>query len=384
MPRVKGGSVTRQRRKKILKLAKGYFGSKHTLYRTANEQVMRSLNYAFSGRKQRKRDFRKLWISRINAACKLNNIKYSLFISGLTKAGIEVNRKMLADIAVNDAVGFSTYVEQAKKGLNINTKKEVLRHAYIKVDAAEPVRKVETKAIPIKKTPVTIKSAPVAEKKVPVKEEVKDYVVKVKNADTGKMESKAVTKEEFELTSMNVVALRKIAIGLGVKGSASALKAALVEGILEARSKGIVEDHLNLLTVDELKEKALSHGVEEVEAMSKKDLVQEINKKAPSKTVTTSKETPQVSFDKESLGKQTISMLKDLANKLAITGYSKLKKAELIDALLNANKNGKKVDDLNQLLVVDLVKLVKKIDKTIDTDGLSKAKLIKIINDSKK
>ena len=117
MPRVKGGYVTRQRRKKVLKLAKGYFGSKHTLYKTAHEQVMRSLAYAYRDRKARKRDFRKLWIQRINAACKLNDMKYSRFINGLNRAGIEVNRKMLAEMAVNDAAGFAQLVELAKQRL---------------------------------------------------------------------------------------------------------------------------------------------------------------------------------------------------------------------------------------------------------------------------
>ena len=114
MPRVKGGYTTRRRRKAVLKLAKGYYGSKHTLYKTAHEQVMRSLQYAFRDRKQRKREFRKLWIQRINAACQLNGIKYSRFINGLSNAGIEINRKMLAEMAVNDAEGFAMLVELAK------------------------------------------------------------------------------------------------------------------------------------------------------------------------------------------------------------------------------------------------------------------------------
>ena len=117
MPRVKGGYVTRRRRNRVLKLAKGYFGSKHTLYKTAHEQVMRSLAYSYRDRKVRKRDFRKLWIQRINAACQLNGMKYSRFINGLNRAGIEVNRKMLAEMAVNDAVGFAQLVELAKQGL---------------------------------------------------------------------------------------------------------------------------------------------------------------------------------------------------------------------------------------------------------------------------
>lgn len=101
MPRVKGGTVTRKRRKKVLKLAKGYFGSKHTLYKVANQQVMKSGNYAFRDRRQKKRDFRKLWITRINAAARMNGLSYSRLMHGLKLSGIEVNRKMLADLAVN-------------------------------------------------------------------------------------------------------------------------------------------------------------------------------------------------------------------------------------------------------------------------------------------
>ena len=117
MPRVKGGYTTRRRRKAVLKLAKGYYGSKHTLYKTAHEQVMRSLQYAFRDRKARKRDFRKLWIQRINSACQLNGLKYSQFINGLANSDVQINRKMLAEMAVNDAEGFKKLVEVAKKGL---------------------------------------------------------------------------------------------------------------------------------------------------------------------------------------------------------------------------------------------------------------------------
>lgn len=132
MPRVKGGYTTRRRRKAVLKLAKGYYGSKHTLYKTAHEQVMRSLAYAYRDRKQRKRDFRKLWISRINAACQLNGMKYSRFINGLANANIEINRKMLAEMAVNDAAGFATLCELAKKGLENPKAKEVENTIFLK------------------------------------------------------------------------------------------------------------------------------------------------------------------------------------------------------------------------------------------------------------
>lgn len=117
MPRVRNSVVTRNRRKKILKLAKGYFGSKHTLYRTANEQVMRSLRYAYRDRKQLKREMRKLWIARINAAARQNDMSYSQLMHGLRLAKIEVNRKMLSEIAIADPSGFSGIVEKAKKAL---------------------------------------------------------------------------------------------------------------------------------------------------------------------------------------------------------------------------------------------------------------------------
>ncbi|MEH7379708.1 50S ribosomal protein L20 [Bacillus sp. JJ1533] len=118
MPRVKGGTVTRKRRKKVLKLAKGYFGSKHTLYKVANQQVMKSLMYAYRDRRQKKRDFRKLWITRINAAARMNGLSYSRLMHGLKVAGIEVNRKMLADLAVSDEKAFAELATVAKNNLS--------------------------------------------------------------------------------------------------------------------------------------------------------------------------------------------------------------------------------------------------------------------------
>ena len=127
MARVKGGNVSKNRRRKVLKEAKGYFGSKHRLYKTAQEQLFHSGAYAFRDRKQNKRNFRKLWITRINAACRENDISYSKFINGLTKAGIEINRKMLSEMAIDDAKSFTALVETAKKTLNgeVNSAKKV-------------------------------------------------------------------------------------------------------------------------------------------------------------------------------------------------------------------------------------------------------------------
>ena len=117
MARVKGGTVTRKRRKRVLKLAKGYYGSKHTLFKTAKEQVMNSYNYAYRDRRQKKRDFRKLWIARINAAARMNGLSYSKLMHGLKVAEIDINRKMLADLAVSDAAAFTALADQAKEAL---------------------------------------------------------------------------------------------------------------------------------------------------------------------------------------------------------------------------------------------------------------------------
>ena len=117
MARVKGAMMTRKRRNKTLKLAKGYYGGKSKLFRTAKEAVMKSGNYAYIGRKQKKRDFRRLWITRISAAAKENGMNYSTFINGLKKAGIDLNRKMLSEIAISDPAAFTALTEQVKAAL---------------------------------------------------------------------------------------------------------------------------------------------------------------------------------------------------------------------------------------------------------------------------
>ncbi len=134
MARVKGGTIHRARRAKVMKLAKGYFGSKHRLYKTAKEQVMHSLKYSYRDRRQKKREFRKLWITRINAACRLNNISYSKFINGLSKANVLINRKMLSELAIENPKAFTELVKVANDALNGKVKKE-------KVETKEEVKK---------------------------------------------------------------------------------------------------------------------------------------------------------------------------------------------------------------------------------------------------
>ena len=134
MARVKGSVQTRARRKKVLDRAEGYFGSKHRLYKTAHEQVMHSDRYAYRDRKQTKRNFRKLWITRINAACRLNDISYSKFIDGLNKAGVEINRKMLSELAISDPKAFTDLVKIAKGDKKVE-----------KVPAKKEDKKVEKK-----------------------------------------------------------------------------------------------------------------------------------------------------------------------------------------------------------------------------------------------
>lgn len=142
MPRVKGGTIHRARRKKVMKLAKGYFGSKHRLYRTSKEQVMHSLSYAYRDRRQKKRDFRKLWITRINAACRQNDISYSRFINGLNKAGVTVNRKMLSEIAIDNPQSFTDLVVIAKDALAGTVKEEVKTVKEAKVTTSSEEKEI--------------------------------------------------------------------------------------------------------------------------------------------------------------------------------------------------------------------------------------------------
>ena len=150
MTRVKGGTVARARRKKVLKEAKGYFGSKHRLYKTAHEQVMHSGQYAFRDRRQNKRNFRKLWITRINAACRENEISYSKFINGLNKAGVTINRKMLSELAIDNKEAFSDLVAIAKDSLNGKT--YAPKNETVKAEKEETEKKTTTKKATVKKT----------------------------------------------------------------------------------------------------------------------------------------------------------------------------------------------------------------------------------------
>ena len=179
MARVKNGAVTKARHKKVLKQAKGYFGSKHRLYKSAKEQLMHSGQYAYRDRKQKKREFRKLWITRINAACRENGISYSRFIEGLNKAGVEVNRKMLSEVGINDPKAFTELVEVAKKG----------KEGKIKVNEVKSTNEVSVKSSSTKEEVKT------TEKKTTTKKETK----KEEKVDYSKMtvaELKEITKEK--------------------------------------------------------------------------------------------------------------------------------------------------------------------------------------------
>jgi len=149
MTRVKGGSVSKTRRRKVLKAAKGYFGSKHRLYKTAQEQVFHSGVYAYRDRRQNKRNFRKLWITRINAACRENEISYSKFINGLNIAGVTVNRKMLSELAIDNKEAFANLVVLAKSALNgevVAPKEEVKTEVKETKTTAKKAEKVEEKS----------------------------------------------------------------------------------------------------------------------------------------------------------------------------------------------------------------------------------------------
>lgn len=218
MPRVKGGATTRRRRKKILKLAKGYFGSKRTLYRTANEQVMRSLAYAYKDRKRRKRDFRKLWITRINAAAQLNGMKYSKFIHGLSLANVHVNRKMLADIAVNYPEDFKAYCTLAQKALKGEFKPETV---------AAPKKAKTVEKAPEKKAPKETKVIEAPEVKAP--KETK--VVEAPEVKAPKASKAEVKKEAVDYSKLLVKDLKELAKEKGVENYSTMLKADLVDAL---------------------------------------------------------------------------------------------------------------------------------------------------------
>jgi len=201
MARVKNSVTTKARHKKVLKAAKGYFGSKHRLYKSAKEQLMHSGQYAFRDRRQKKRDMRSLWITRINAACRENNISYSKFIDGLNKAGVEVNRKMLSELAIADPKAFTALVKKANEGLDGKAKaaKKEVKEEVLVVKGKAPAKKEEAKK-EVKEEKVE-KKAPA--KKAPAKKaEVKAEEKKpaAKKATTAKKEA-APKKETAKKTT---------------------------------------------------------------------------------------------------------------------------------------------------------------------------------------
>jgi large subunit ribosomal protein L20 len=300
MPRVKGGSVARKRRKKILKLAKGYFGSRRTLYKTAHEQVMKSLAYAYRDRKARKRDFRKLWITRINAACQLNGMKYSRFINGLALANVEVNRKMLADLAVHEPKAFTAYVKIAEKALANKQAKPVAP----KVDLRKLINEHKTTPA-VKETIVVVKPKPVKEAKPETKKEV------VKPAPVKEVKPQPV-KEVKPEPKKEVVK------------SAPAVMARVVKAEAPVKEEEIAsaEVALEAILSTELKEIALYEDIKGARTMKKADAIKALARLGY-----------KPNLGDIDLGKLLVTELRDMAAEAKIEGFHKLKKAELVTAL---------------------------------------------------
>ncbi len=202
MARVKNGATTKARHKKVLKQAKGYFGSKHRLYKSAKEQLMHSGQYAFRDRKQKKREFRKLWITRINAACRMEDISYSKFMSGLHKAGIDINRKMLSEIAIHDEASFKELVKKAKEALT----------------SSKEVKRTEVKDEVV----ITKNSA---------KKEVEKETKEESKKETKKEEKKEEVKATTDYSKMTVAQLKEVAKSKGI--ATTGLKKADIIAALE-------------------------------------------------------------------------------------------------------------------------------------------------------
>ncbi len=333
MPRVKGGYTTRRRRKKVLKLAKGYFGSKHLLYKTAHEQVMRSLAYAYRDRKVKKRDFRKLWIQRINAACKLNDYKYSLFINGLINAGVLVNRKMLAELAVNDPAAFTELVniaKNAKKPAKVEEVKVVLVPATKgKKEEAKPAAPKKEKTV--KEAPAKKAAAPKTEVK---KEEVKTTPV-VEETKKAPAKKAAAKKEE---TPVVEEAPKKAPAKKAVAKKEETV--ATEETPKKAPAKKAAAKKEETTT-----EAAPKKAPAKKAAAKKEETSEEVVKKAPAKKAAAPKKEAapkkaaapkedaapiNVAIDINAL---TIPGLKALCKQYGLTGYSTMKKGELIELL---------------------------------------------------
>lgn len=217
MPRARSVKVARRRHKKILKLSKGYVGSKSLLYRTANEQVMRARANAYKDRKRRKREFRKLWITRINAAAKANGTKYSVFMHGLTLAGVQVNRKMLSEIAIHNPEDFTKYVEIANEAI---------------ANKAKEAPKAAPKAAPKVKATAKVEKVEVKEESPKVETPKKEEAPKVEKVEV--KESAKVEKQDY--SKLLVADLKDLAAERGLAGY-SALKKAELVALLEESDK---------------------------------------------------------------------------------------------------------------------------------------------------
>ncbi len=342
MPRVKGGYTTRRRHKKVLKLAKGYFGSKHLLYKTAHEQVMRSLAYAYRDRKVKKRDFRKLWIQRINAACKLNDYKYSLFINGLINANVAVNRKMLAELAVNDPAAFTELVNIAKAA------KAPAKVEEVKVFLAPSTKGVKEEKAPVaKKEKVAPKKEAAPKKETPKKEAAKaapkEEVKAAPVKEVAKKEETPVVEEAPKKAPVKKAAAKEEVTETAPK-KAPAKKAATKEEVTEEAPVKKAPAKKAAAKKEVSEETPVKKAPAKKAAAPKKEVSEEAPvKKAPAKKAAAPKKEPvakkepaeaapavNVQIDINAL---TIPGLKALCKQYGLTGYSTMKKSELIEAL---------------------------------------------------
>ncbi len=321
MPRAKTGNITRRRHKRVLKQAKGYFGSKSTIYKTANEQVMKSLSYAYRDRKQRKRDFRKLWITRINAATRQHDMSYSQFTYGLKLSNINLDRKSLAELAISEPATFATLVDTAKKAIASGKTYPKQTPIMLRKPVQDADAKAAQKAERLAQAEEAARKAKEAKAKADAEKakekEAKAAEAAAKKADQATKEAEvAAAKATDDKAAKEAAAAQEKADKAAAKAAEKAEKEAAAAA--EKAAKAAEKEAAAAAKAEEAAKAAAEKEAAAAEKAEKDEL-----------------KSYKIEIPTTALSGMTVPELKALCKQAGIVGYSKLKKAELVEILLD-------------------------------------------------